>query len=175
MEEAVASAWKEADGFIEQLGRTTQEPVRDVEGTLKKLGIRWNLSQNTQKAVEAALRREVPGQQETVYGLVNAFTNVAQTLADEARYDMEVLAGQLAQHGVAAYVPRRKDKTGNDEDAEIEALESEVSTPESNSHESNSSWSAVELAREMFEAEVVRRVPNSVPRSVPSSLKAVQR
>ncbi len=149
LEEAVESALREADGFIEQLGRTTKEPVRDVEGTLKRLGIRWNLSQNTREAVEAALRREVSGQQETVYGLVNAFTSVAQGLPDEGRYDMEVLAGHLAQHGVAAYAPA----PSHPKPRHSESREPLEEAP----------FDVVEAAREMFEAEVVSRRSHPVP------------
>ena len=33
---------------------------------------------------------------------------MARSLPDEQRYDLEVLAGQLAEHGVNAYAPKRR-------------------------------------------------------------------
>lgn len=94
LEEAIANALGEAEGFIEQLRRTTAQPVSDVESTLERIGEQWNLSENTRNAVKGALLGERPDQQETVYGLVNAFTNAAHHLPDDDRYDLEVLAGQ---------------------------------------------------------------------------------
>ncbi len=155
LEEAVSQALESAGTFMDELARTTKEPVGDVEETLKKLGQRWGLSQSTQESVKGALLQEKPSQQETIYGLVNAFTNAAQRLPDEARYDLEVLAGHLAQHGVAAYAPPRK-KNHVETGAIVEeddSAETENGVP--------ASWSAFELAREMFDAEIISRIPHN--------------
>ena len=98
--EATHRALEEAEGFLQLLKQATLTPISDVGGTIEQLGSRWALSQGTQEAVKVALLRENPGQQETLYGVINAFTYTAQSMSDEARYDLEVLAGHLAEHGV---------------------------------------------------------------------------
>ena len=138
LEEAVSLAWAEAEGFLEQIEATTRMRVSDVPGTLERLGEKWHLSQNVQDDLLLSLRREPSRVQETVYGLVNAVTSVAQRMAPETRYDLEVLAGHLAEHGVAAYASRKK-----------RASLDEIEEP----------FDAVEAAREMFEAQVVSRRP----------------
>jgi hypothetical protein len=102
LEEAVVAALGEALDFTERLILTAKQPVGDVEAAIKRLGRHWSLSEATQQQVQAALLREPSGLQETLYGLVNAFTYVAQTFADDDRYHLEVLAGQLAERGIYA-------------------------------------------------------------------------
>jgi hypothetical protein len=106
MEKAVAGALGEAMNFMERLALSTHQSVGDVEAAVKRLGRTWSLSEATQQQVQFALLREPSNLQETLYGLVNAFTYVAQTFADDDRYHLEVLAGQLAERGVYA-VPHR--------------------------------------------------------------------
>lgn len=146
LEEAVASAWEEASGFLEQMRQTTTMPVPDVEGTIERIGERWHLSQAVQEDIVSDLRREPPLIQETVYGVVNAFTSVAQRLPAESRYDLEVLAGHLAEQGVAAYAPKRREDSTN----------GGAGLTKSSSHES---FDAVEAVREMLGAQVVSRLP----------------
>lgn len=98
--EATHRALEEAEGFLHLLKAATLTLIPDVGGTIEQLGSRWALSQGTQEAVKAALLREIPSQQETLYGVINAFTYTAQNMPDEARYDLEVLAGHLAEQGV---------------------------------------------------------------------------
>ena len=98
--EATYRALEEAEGFLHLLKAATLTPLADVSATIEQLGSRWMLSQSTQEAVKSALLREVLSQQETLYGLINAFTYTAQAMPDEARYDLEVLAGHLAEQGV---------------------------------------------------------------------------
>ena len=98
--EATHCALEEAEGFLSLLKTATLTPLANVDAAIKQLGSRWALSQSTQEAVKTALLREVPSQQETLYGLINAFTYTAQAMPDDARYDLEVLAGHLAEHGV---------------------------------------------------------------------------
>ncbi len=157
LEEALQNALCEADGFIEQLRCTTTQPVPDVENTLNRLAEHHSLSETTRQAMFASLLQEPFGQSETVYGLVNALTNAAQRLPDENRYDLEVLAGHLAQHGVAGYAPRQDEKPPKGRRSEADHDSGEFKDPEK--------WSPVEAAREMFEAQVMGRIPHS-PREV---------
>ena len=132
--EATHRALEEAEGFLHLLKTATLTPLADVGAAIEQLGSRWMLSQSTQEVVKTALLREVPSQQETLYGLINAFTYTAQAMPDEARYDLEVLAGHLAEHGVRSLKASSR-KTPL-------ALPPAEPTP-------------VELAREMFEAQEV--------------------
>ena len=106
LREAVAGALGEAESFLEQLAQTTRQTVEDGAGTLEQLAQKKGLPDHLRQAMTQALQREGK-QSETLYGVVNAVTEAAQRLPDEARYDLEVLAGHLAEHGVAAYAPRR--------------------------------------------------------------------
>ena len=141
LEEAVEQAWNEASGFLEQMRQTTQMPVPDVEGTIERIGERWHLSQSVQEGILGDLRREPVRVQETVYGVVNALTSAAQRLPAEGRYDLEVLAGHLAEHGVAAYAPKRRHE------------------PQENGRNGDQPFDVVETAREMLDAQIVSRRP----------------
>jgi hypothetical protein len=136
--EGVENALEVAGEFLNELQRATRTPIPQVETTLERLGEAWGLSGEAQQVAVSALKREAPGQQSTLYGIVNAMTNVAQTLPDEARYDLEVLAGNLAAHGVPAF-----------------ALSSKERATASNGNAPRENHSVIELAREMFNAEVV--------------------
>lgn len=159
LEEAVASAWNEAEGFLGQMKRTTLMPVADVEGTIERLSERWHLSKPVQDDVLLSLRREPEKIQETVYGVVNALTNVAQRLPDEARYDMEVLAGHVAEQGVASYAPKRPKFVQRE--VPVGVSETNSDPPDYAGFEEAASddteFDVVEAAREMFEAEIVSR------------------
>jgi len=108
--EAVESAFTTAEGFLERLRDSTRQSVPDPETAIEKIGERWGLSEPVREAAKVALWREEANVRESAYGLVNAFTGVAQLLADEKRYDLEVLAGHLAENGVPAFAlsPREK-------------------------------------------------------------------
>ena len=106
--EAIENALQESESFLEQLKTATKTPVPDIADVMEKIAERWHLSDETQETVKQSLKQEPPSQQESLYGLVNAYTAAARSLPDEQRYDLEVLAGNLAEHGVAAYAPRRK-------------------------------------------------------------------
>jgi Domain of unknown function (DUF932) len=101
LQSAVEQALGAAANFMEQLVAATREPVKDVEGTLERIAERWNLSQQTQEQVRRSLLAEKAGQQETLYGLTNSLTSAAQLLPADQRYDLEVLAGHLVEHGVS--------------------------------------------------------------------------
>jgi len=110
LEEAVEGAFTTAHGFLQQLEDSTRQGVPDPESAIEKLGERWGLSEPVREAAKVALWREETNVRHSAYGLVNAFTGVAQLLNDDKRYDLEVLAGQLAQGGVPdfALAPREK-------------------------------------------------------------------
>jgi hypothetical protein len=104
LEMAIARAIKEAivqgTGFMERMLWATREPIPDVEKAVETMGETWGLSETVQAQVTTALLRETRSQQETLYGLVNAFTNVAQTLLPDERYTLEALAGHLLERGM---------------------------------------------------------------------------
>lgn len=102
LEDAVSEAMKAAFDFMERLVLASRQPIGDVETAIKRLGRYWSLTDATQQQVQATLLREPSGQHEMLYGLVNAFTYVAQSLPDDDRYHLEVLAGQLAERGIHA-------------------------------------------------------------------------
>jgi Domain of unknown function (DUF932) len=150
LEEALEGAFATAEGFLEQMRQTARQPVRDVEGTIKRLSERWNLTDATREAVKDALRREPAPLQETLYGVVNAFTSAAQRLPDEQRYDLEVLAGRLADHGVAAYAAHHE----SEPDIRPQLVPDAVAL-ENGADQNGNARSIFQLAQEMFEAEVV--------------------
>ncbi len=102
-EGAVREGMNIAAGFMSQLALTARQPVQDVEETLKRLGERWHLGQGVQEMALHAMRQEARTVQETVYGLVNGLTRAAQDLSMDHRYDLEVLAGHLAEHGLPSW------------------------------------------------------------------------
>lgn len=110
LEEAMEGAFATAEGFLDQLGDSTRQSVPDPENAIEKLGEKWGLSEPVRDAAKVALWREEPQVRQSAYALINAFTGVAQLLTDDKRYDLEVLAGSLAQSGVPAFAlaPREK-------------------------------------------------------------------
>jgi hypothetical protein len=120
VENAINEALAAAAGFMEQLSQATREPIKDVDATLTRLADRWSLSQQTQERMRLSLLSERADQQETAYGMVNAITNAAQLLPPDDRYDLEVLAGHLLEHGISrslrtAAGPRRKEAQAPDD------------------------------------------------------------
>ena len=141
LEEAVAEGLRTASGFVEQMKRATQQPVRDVEKALERLGIRMGLSQSVLDAARRSMLSERSDQQATLYSLVNGLTWAAQSLPDENRYDLEVLAGRLAETGLRSLDGdglgrRSRPRTRN------------------GAQDTEDNWSAVDAAEEMFEAEI---------------------
>jgi hypothetical protein len=159
--EAIECALQESERFLEQLKAATQTPIPQIEQVMEKIGEKWHLSEEVQQAARQSLLKEPALQQESLYGLVNAYTAAAQGLPDEMRYDLEVLAGNLAEHGVAAYAPHRKKRevgpTANSEAQVNNGHHHERVTPDETTSVEKS---IVELAREMFDAEIVGRVPH---------------
>ncbi|MDQ2687669.1 MAG: DUF945 domain-containing protein, partial [Armatimonadota bacterium] len=105
LQTAIAEAVMEGAGLLERLALAAQVPVPDVPAAIRSLSEQWRLSERTQEMVTASLLSETPSQQETVYGLVNAFTSAAHHLDSEERYRIETLAARLAETGVPT--PRR--------------------------------------------------------------------
>jgi hypothetical protein len=164
-ETAVREGMNIAAGFMSQLVLTARQPVRDVEETLKRLGERWHLSQSVQEMALHSMRQEPSHVQETVYGLVNGLTRAAQELSMDHRYDLEVLAGHLAERGVPAWASPAHPPMGR-----LSLTGAGISTPSlppssSSNHilarepaqdtNGEQPYDAVHLAQEMFEAEVI--------------------
>jgi len=99
LERALGEALTAGAGLIEQLSWAARTPVVDVDGTLAALVQQGSLTQELREGVRRALLGTPPSQQETVYGMVNALTFVAQGLCPDDRYDLEVLAGRLLENG----------------------------------------------------------------------------
>jgi len=147
LEEAVAAAFATAEGFLDHLRDSTRQSVPDPEIAIERLGERWGLSEPVRDAAKVALWREKTQVRHSAYGLVNAFTGVAQLLADDKRYDLEVLAGQLAQDGVPAFAlaPREKQiAVGRDLNGASDV------------HAEND---VIEHTRAIFDAQIVSRRP----------------
>ena len=115
---------------------------------MEKIAERWYLSDETQESAKLALRQENVTQQESLYGLVNAYTSAAHRLPNEGRYDLEVLAGHLAEHGVAAFAPAPRSTP---------RFSKPSGTNGDNGH--SDTFDVVETARAMFEAQVMSRTP----------------
>jgi hypothetical protein len=101
---AVCEAVTAGAGLIDRLQAATREPVPDVEGVIRAIGQQAALTQAVQDRVKQALLSTPPPQQERVYGLVQALTYTAQSLAPDDRYDLEVVAGRLLDEGLPAPV-----------------------------------------------------------------------
>ncbi len=144
LEEAIAQALGHGERMAERFRASVKETVPDPESALEHLGERWGLSQSVQDAAKTALARDEASLQHTAYGLVNALTATAQLLADDKRYDLEVLAGRLVEYGVPAFAlaPRERKVTGGGESFGQEST-------------------VVDYAREKFEAQVMDRVPTT--------------
>lgn len=142
LEEAIAQALGHGERMAERFRASVKETVPDPESALEHLGERWGLSQSVQDAAKTALARDEASLQHTAYGLVNALTATAQLLADDKRYDLEVLAGRLVEYGVPAFAlaPRERKVTGGGESF-------------------GQKPTVVDYAREKFEAQVMGLVP----------------
>ncbi len=92
---ALEDALIQSAGFMERMSWATRERLGEVEKTLETLPF----SQTLRETVKASLLAEPKGQQETLYGLVNALTFTAQGLEPDERYALEAMAGTLLQSG----------------------------------------------------------------------------
>jgi hypothetical protein len=96
LEEAIGQATLVAAAFIEQMALAVKTPVPDPEKAIAYPGQAWGLTRQTQEFIRMALLGEPRvGQQDTLYGLVNAVTNAAQRLAIDDRFHLETLASIL--------------------------------------------------------------------------------
>lgn len=143
LEEALAEAIGAVDGLLESLRRTSKAPVREPELTIDGFARLWQQSEQTAEIAKAALQTEPVRSQYSVYGLINAFTHAAQTLPDERRYELEMLAGQLAQEGDLVSVLDRAGRAGRRQNGGADITQSGIT----------------EYAARVFDAEVVGRYP----------------
>jgi hypothetical protein len=143
LEEALSQALGATETMLFQLQSAAKQVVPDAGVAIERLSRHWHLSETTQEVAKAALLTESLPVQESAYGLVNAFTAAAQTLPDEKRYDLEMLAGTLAQHGVPrfALAPREEESEVTPKRDGSQMVEEDV----------------VGYARELFGARVMRR------------------
>ena len=107
---AVSEALTSGAGLIDRLSAATREPVPDVLGVVRAIARQASMTQAVQERVLQALSATPPPQQERVYGLVQALTFTAQSLAPDDRYDLEVTAGRLLDEGLPP--PLKEDATG---------------------------------------------------------------
>lgn len=105
--EAVTEALMQSSGFMERLVMATTTPVPDMDKMLLSLAQRWSLPKAMQESIRDGLLQSPAGQQETLYGLVNAVTRAAQTLNADDRHALETLAGTLLDEGSMASAPGR--------------------------------------------------------------------
>jgi hypothetical protein len=156
LEEALAQGFQTAQEFVTRLERTTREVVPHPEIAIERLGMHWHLSEETQEAAKLALLCEPTDLHHSAYGLINAFTSAAQGLSDDKRYDLEVLAGEMAQHGVPAFAltPREKSVAVG---VKLSRPDLTSTEKEKTAKEGSETFSVVDYAREMFDAEVVGR------------------
>lgn len=105
--EAVTEALMQSSGFMERLVMATTTPVADMDKMLLSLAQRWSLPKAMQETIRTDLLQSPSGQQETLYGLVNAVTRAAQTLNADDRHALETLAGTLLDEGSMASAPGR--------------------------------------------------------------------
>jgi hypothetical protein len=99
LEKAMGEALTTAAGLLERMAQSTEEHVDDVESAIEQVRDTWHLSDAFGERVKGALLQEPPSQHETLFGLTNAFTQAAQSLAPDERYGVEVLSGKLLEHG----------------------------------------------------------------------------
>ncbi len=112
---AVSEALTAGAGLIDRLQAATREPVPDVEGVIRAIGQQAALTQSVQERVRLALLGTPPSQAETVYGLTQALTFVAQSLPPDDRYDLEVTAGRLLDEGLPPPIKESSVKAGSNE------------------------------------------------------------
>ncbi|MES2464664.1 MAG: DUF932 domain-containing protein [Armatimonadota bacterium] len=93
LDEALREAVVVAAGFLEQMALGVRTPVPDPIHAVTVLGEAWNLTQTVREQVLFALHGEAAP--DTAYGLVNAFTEVAQRLPGEGRFELEASAAVL--------------------------------------------------------------------------------
>jgi len=109
LDTAMRDALVQSSGFMERLDQATREFVPDVEKALAAIADEANLSEATTQKVKTALGQERHSQRDTLYGLVNALTFTAQSLAPDDRYTLETAAGRLLESGL----PRRASEGAN--------------------------------------------------------------
>jgi Domain of unknown function (DUF932) len=93
LQEAVTSA----AGFMEQMVQSTRMKIPCPENALELIAEEWTLPKQTLEYARFALHGESGA--DTLYGLVNAFTNASQKLSVDERLDLETRAGTLVDLG----------------------------------------------------------------------------
>lgn len=97
---ACRAAVEEAREAMNRFAALTLQDVPDPEGTVKGFVARSGLPESVVPLALKALTYERTAMQHTMYGLVNALTNAAQSLPADERYEAETMAGRLLDGAV---------------------------------------------------------------------------
>jgi len=119
LHQAIRDALESGVDFMERLAAATTRPVQDVDSTIRRFSSQWSLSQATETNIRQALLTESSAQQETVYGVVNAVTNAAQSLPPDERYSLEALASTLLDGAAARSAREPLEETPQLEEVEL--------------------------------------------------------
>ena len=124
--EVIRRALLEGETVVDRMTQATSHRVTNPEGVIATIASDWGLSQTMEERILASLQSESWGQQETLYGLVNAVTQVAQGLAPDDRYSLEALAGTLLESGppTVRAEPRSRKSDSVDSTDSVDSVES---------------------------------------------------
>jgi hypothetical protein len=92
MAEAVGDAFRLAAALLDTFLKTRDEPIHDPVAVIRKLAEERKL---TQKFTDEVVARYVAEPEPNRFGVINAFTAAAQTLAPLQRIEVERFAGSL--------------------------------------------------------------------------------
>ena len=92
MAEGIGDAFLEASQALDAFLKTRAEPILDPLATIRKIAADRKMSQ---KLTDQVVARYVTEPEPNRFGVINAFTGAAQTLAPLQRIDLERFAGTL--------------------------------------------------------------------------------
>lgn len=92
--EAIGDTFLEASKLLDRFLKTREEPVPDPLAVIRKIGEARKFSQ---KLTDAVVSRYVAEPDPSRFGVINAFTAAAQTLAPLQRIELERFAGRLLE------------------------------------------------------------------------------
>jgi hypothetical protein len=92
MAEAIGDGFLVASQILDAFLKAKDDPIRDPLAVIRKIAEERKL---TQKLADEVVARYVAEPEPNRFGIINAFTGAAQTLAPLQRIDMERFAGRL--------------------------------------------------------------------------------
>jgi len=107
---AMREALQASDNLLAQLRTAASNRLPEPDTVIRRLSKLWGQSDETANLAVSWLNHEPANIRDSAYGVVQAFTHVARYLPGDSRYDLEVLAGNLAQHGVPSFATVRDEK-----------------------------------------------------------------